>query len=236
MDNLVATTHYLPRMKRKSFISSLLFASLVAAVSPALANTNSPINPWETVEGSVGLKGLGVVNGIAFSDVKVSAKLGAQADGIELSGPAGVFPASNSVIDVFGEAQPLAKLTNKEILEASQVDPKGNKIRWARVGGVAKLQIYDKNGPIKEVPANVLTADVSWANNYVGVYGGGADLTATPTASGTQVIVSSGKLNGLTALSGSALGYIPFYGVGKFTADAKKQLSTTVRVAGIGEQ
>jgi hypothetical protein len=216
----------------------LIVASIsVAVVSSSVAQTS--INPWQTLEGTVTLKGMGkdpfnTVNPVYFSDVKVSAKLGSQGDGPEVTEPT----AGGPEVPVFGVAAKVGKITNKSIIEAitPPIDPTGKKIRWARVGGLAKLQIYDKNGPVTEIPADILTANLSWAENYAGVYDGGADLVATSTASGTQVIVSSGKLDGLTEVYGEAFGYIPFSGVGKFTATDKKQFGTSaVRIAGIGE-
>jgi len=235
-DKVASVPYSPPCMKSTSFITTLATA-LVAVGITSLAYAEK--NPYTAIEGNVGLKGLGTELGIAYSDLKVSAKLTGQATGDKVVAP--VAPATG-VFGVNGQPEKASKLTNKEIIAAARalgvaIPEKGVKLRWAAYTDtqgkyVTIIQAYDKSGPVAVIPAEVISADVSWVNNYSGVYGGVASLTATGTASGTSVYVTDGKLSGLTEVSGKALGYLNFAGIGKFTADSKKQLGAKAKISG----
>ena len=209
----------------------------VAISATALVTTSSAVtstNKYEAFQGSVNIKGISTIAGkVPASDVKVSAMLTGQ-----LSGPTVKQPAAGTTIGVAGEKDAAVKVTNKQIIEfvLGAGNATGKKIKWSYYfspSGEPKsvLAIYDNSNFETLIPASYLTLNVGWAQDYAGVYGGSASLTASSTVSGTSVYISAGKLNGLTEISGTYLGFLNYAGVGKFSGDSKKQLSASARIS-----
>ena len=225
--------------------ASLIQLAAAVVLTSALVSTSSAVtstNKYDALQGSVVLKGLGTItDNIPDSDVKVSAILTGQA-----SGPTVTQPTTNSPTVVTGVKGKAEKITNKQIIEAALLGTgktaTGMKIKWGYYftpGGVpkARLEIYNNAGGQGFIDPALLTLNVGWAQNYAGVYNGAATLTATSTTvkgiTGlvNSVYVSGGKLNGLTEISGTYLGYLNYAGVGNFSSDSKKQLSASAKIS-----